>query len=223
MQIVALLFRFLFVFPVVILLAACGQDDRISPSAQDYRITEVEIVYTVGGPISWPEKADQYARRATGLSGPAANPTGGEGNPQFDDNDPYLAAFSSQESMEYQRQAFVQRARTDLPALATPLLRGQKPAKLRVEVQSVSVTHAFMRSMAGGDSHMSAQLTLIDKANGAVIDARRIFVIERAAQVSGNIGIFIGFAFNTLDALANDQFEQLYEKFKTELGNWLTK
>ena len=99
----------------------------------------------------------------------------------------------------------------------------QKPAKLRVEVQSVHVTHAFLRSMAGGDSHMSAQLTLIDRANGAVIDARRVFVMERAAQVSGNIGLLIGFAFNTLDALANDQFEQLYEKFKTELGNWLTK
>lgn len=109
----------------------------------------------------------------------------------------------------------------------TPSFSGGSAALIVTHVDEMNIASGFGRAVGGNSSFIGAQVRVIDASTRVVIAERHFRVQENKgdssdAQLVHVLTLFISkIAENIIDAVANDEIEEVAREFTEEVKKWL--
>ena len=213
------LVAFVCLFAVV---SCTGTENGISPEVANYKISEITVRFTPDAVVVWPQKGAEFAA-SQGHTRPQPSVTENDVNaaPQSE-KDPFYEVQKTPEALEYVKTAAIPVVRNVLSSQVSSSLKGSKAARLEVVLDLLDVTTGAERVVLRTDSGMRGRAYLLDAQTNALIAEQQFFVEEKALKATGNIGIIVALAVNTIDAADGQRLEKLVTNFGARINVWLT-
>lgn len=101
-------------------------------------------------------------------------------------------------------------------------LRGDKPARLEVTIDTLNISSGIGQILAQSNSFLGGRVKLLDDKTDEII-AENTIIAKQGTNIQGNVGVLIALAVNTASIAKSDRVDAIASVFADHTKEWLQR